>query len=109
MSLIYLKSIPDFNALLKQEQRAILIDFYADFCGPCKQIAPFFEQLSNSEISKYVCFVKVNVDEAGELAEQLGVSAMPTFLAYKNGNRIAELVGANKDKLTALIKEIASL
>ncbi len=109
MSIIYLKSITDFNALLKHEHRAILIDFYADSCGPCKQIAPFFEQLSNSEISKYVCFVKVDVDEAGDLAEHLGVSAMPTFLAFKNESKIGELVGANKDKLTSLVKEIASL
>jgi thioredoxin 1 len=109
MQLVYLKSIADFNVLLKQESRAILIDFYADSCGPCKQIAPFFEQLSNSEISKYVCFVKADVDEVGDLAEHLGVSAMPTFLAFKKELKVGELVGANKDKLTNLVKEIASL
>ena len=108
MSLIHLKSIADLNTLINNEKRAIIIDFYADFCGPCKQIAPFFEQLSKSEVNQYVCFVKVDVDEAGELAEHLGVNAMPTFIGYKNGHKIAEIVGANKDKLTALLKEIAS-
>ena len=109
MPLVHLKSLADFKALLKNENRAILIDFYADFCGPCKMIAPFYEKLSRSELDNYVCFCKVDVEEVPDLAEHLGVNAMPTFMAFKDEKKVTEIVGANKDKILELVKQIASL
>lgn len=109
MSLVHLKSMADFKALLKNEKRAILIDFYADFCGPCKMIAPFFEKLSLSQLNEFVCFCKVDVEEVPDLAEHLGVNAMPTFMAFKGEQKITELVGAKKESILELVKQIASL
>lgn len=104
--IIHLKSLADFQALLKNESRGIIIDFYADFCGPCKMIAPFFEKLAASELHEYVCFCKVDIEEVPDIAEHLGVSAMPTFMGFKNEKKVAEVVGANKDSLLNLIKSI---
>jgi len=81
--------------------KLVVIDFFATWCGPCKRISPFLEQLSDSMSN--VHFLKVDVDEAEEIARNESVSAMPTFVLYKNGKRVTELVGASQDKLKELI------
>lgn len=106
MAIVHLKSLADYQALLKNEKKGIIIDFYADFCGPCKMIAPFFEKLATSALNEYVCFCKVDVEEVPDIAEQLGVTAMPTFIGFKNEAKVAEVVGANKDSIMNLIKTI---
>ncbi|CAI5981924.1 unnamed protein product [Closterium sp. NIES-64] len=83
--------------------RAVVVDFHAVWCGPCKMIAPSFEAFS-TEFSNVV-FLKVDVDVAQKVAEQCNVSAMPTFQVYKNKTKVAELIGASKEKLYALIKQ----
>ncbi|WP_339023880.1 thioredoxin [Spiroplasma endosymbiont of Agriotes lineatus] len=61
----------------------VIIDFYADWCGPCKMLAPIFEQLSNE--MKEVSFVKVDIDESQELAQRFNISSIPTLLIFNNG------------------------
>ncbi|CAI5483981.1 unnamed protein product [Closterium sp. Yama58-4] len=85
--------------------KAVIVDFTAVWCGPCKMIAPVFEAFSTEFTS--VVFLKVDVDVNQKVAEQCGVSAMPTFQVYKNKTKVAELIGASKDKLHALIKQYA--
>ena len=82
--------------------RQVLVDFTASWCGPCKMIAPFFEELA----AKYpgVVFVKVDVDDLDDLAADCGISAMPTFQVYSNGVKVQELTGADKGKLEDLAK-----
>ncbi len=77
--------------------KLVVVDFYAQWCGPCKVIAPRFEQLS----AKYpnVSFVKVDVDVAKDVAQSQGVRAMPTFKLYKNGKQLEEVVGADINKV----------
>ncbi|EEH60844.1 uncharacterized protein MICPUCDRAFT_50406 [Micromonas pusilla CCMP1545] len=85
----------------------VLVDFTASWCGPCKMIAPFFEELA----AKYpgVVFVKVDVDDLDDVAAECGISAMPTFQLYSNGVKVQELTGADKDKLEALAKSADDL
>ena len=85
----------------------VLVDFTASWCGPCKMIAPFFEELAG----KYpgVVFVKVDVDDLDDVAAECGISAMPTFQLYSNGVKVQELTGADKDKLEALAKSADDL
>ena len=70
-------------------------------CGPCVAISPFLEELA----AKYpeVTFIKVDVDEASEIAAERGIEAMPTFHYYKNGQKVDELVGASKTELESKI------
>ena len=75
-----------------------MIDFYADWCGPCRNIAPFFEELSN-EFSEQAVFVKVNTQTADKIAESFRVSGIPYFVFMKNGRQIDSLTGANKEQL----------
>jgi len=86
-------SVADFEALLTKN-KYVFVDFYADWCGPCRMIAPIVEKLSTA--NEHICFVKINVDDAQELARKYSVSAMPTFMAFTNGSKSAEVVGADK-------------
>ena len=81
--------------------KVVIVDFTASWCGPCQRIAPFFAQLAE----KYpdAVFVKVDVDENEEVAAECGISAMPTFQAFKDGKKVDELVGASNEKLEELV------
>merc|ERR1711976_254264 len=79
----------EFDGALDQAgDKAVLVDFYADWCGPCKMIAPKLEAMSNEFTN--VVFLKVNVDDNSEVAEEHGISAMPTFFIFKNKNKVDE-------------------
>ncbi|KAI8376184.1 PITH domain-containing protein [Radiomyces spectabilis] len=97
------KTPAEFQELLASTQKLIVVDFYADWCGPCRVIAPFITQLA----SKYpdVMFIKINTDQAREVASQCGISAMPTFQFYLRGNKIDEMKGANPPQLEQLVKK----
>ena len=78
----------------------------ATWCGPCKQISPFYKELSESEDFANVVFLKVDVDENPETAAKYGVSAMPTFIFIKAGEVIDRLMGANPGRLQEMIEEL---
>lgn len=83
-----------------------VIDFYADWCGPCKMIAPIFEELSN-EFSGKVEFFKVNIDKAMGTAEKFGVMSIPTIIYFKDGAKVEQTVGfLAKDLLKKKIESI---
>ena len=80
-----------------------LIDFWAEWCGPCKMIAPMIDELA-TEYSGKVNVTKVNVDNEGELAARFNVQSIPTLLVMKNGSEAKRFVGVTKksDLVTAL-------
>ena len=77
----HIKTQAEFEALIK-ENNNVIIDFYATWCGPCKMLAPIFEQVAAEK--ENVTFVKVDVDEAGELANLFGITSSPTVVYIKN-------------------------
>jgi thioredoxin 1 len=78
----------------------LIADFYAVWCPPCKVISPVFEQLSKTHAqSGKLAFVKVNVDEQREVAAKYGITAMPTFLVFKDGKVVETIRGANPPAL----------
>lgn len=94
-------SSAEFQKEISTGSGLVVVDFYADWCGPCKAIAPVLEELSK----KYpmVKFLKVNVDNSQDIAGKCGVSAMPTFLYYKSGTVVDTLKGADPRSLEAKI------
>lgn len=101
MSVIHLES----KEMLPLTGKAV-IDFYADWCGPCRLIGPKYEQMSQ-EFSD-ITFYKVNVDteEGKDMAMALEVSAMPTFILTNNGNEVTRHFGANDKELRAKLEKM---
>lgn len=87
--------------------KLVVIDFYADWCGPCKMIAPVLEEISGSQAEKVVV-VKVNVDDHEELSQEYNISSMPTFVFVKNGAEVDRFSGANEGNLRALITKLSN-
>ncbi|QRG86193.1 thioredoxin [Bulleidia sp. zg-1006] len=99
-----IKNMAEYDAILKDNEK-VFVDFYADWCGPCKMVGPLVEQLSN-EISD-VTFVKVNVDEQPEIAQRYGIMSIPTLIAFKNGQAVTTTVGFKpKEELEQVIKAL---
>jgi len=84
-------------------EKAVFIDFYATWCGPCKMIAPKIEQWAKEYPN--VVTLKVDVDEAEEVALKYDISAMPTFKMFKKGAEVEAVVGADPEKVQALFKK----
>lgn len=94
----------EFEQLIK-ENNNVVIDFYAQWCGPCKMLAPIFQQVAE-EVS-HVTFVKVDVDEAVELSQLFGIQSIPTMVYIKNQQLVLRELGfKSKD---AILKNIESL
>ena len=81
----------NFEKTLKGNKN-LVVDFWADWCGPCKIMAPVFESLSKE--MKNVKFAKINVDENNHLASEFGVMGIPTFIVFKDGKEVERVVGA---------------
>jgi thioredoxin 1 len=91
--------------VLESEQPAI-VDFWASWCGPCKMIAPIFEELSTTYTGK-VKFVKVNVDENPKTPANYGVRGIPTLIMFKGGKVVDQVVGAvPKGQLENIVKKV---
>ena len=95
----------DFESeVLQEKEKIVVVDFYADWCGPCQMMAPVFEELSQEMDN--VKFVKINVDENSKLASQYSVFSIPTFLIFKEGEVIGQMVGAmSKERMEEEINQ----
>lgn len=101
---VTLKSIDDYEKEVVKSQIPVLLDFYADWCGPCKKASPFLESKANE--LKTFKLVKINVDNHPELSEQFAVGGIPYLVLMKNGKKVGELVGFHEAKLNTMLAEI---
>ena len=93
----------NFEAEVLKSEKPVLVDFYADWCGPCKMMAPAVEELANEQDD--VIVGKLNVDLAPELARAYKVFSIPTLILFKNGEAVEKRVGVqSKAELEMLIK-----
>jgi len=81
-----------FKKEVLDAQGVVLVDFYADWCGPCKMVAPVIDELAGEK--KDVKFAKVNVDEHSDIASQYSVFSIPTFIIFKDGKAVNQFSGA---------------
>lgn len=92
----------NFKSEVLESNSLVVVDFYADWCGPCQMLKPLLEEIS--EERRDVKIVKVNVDNARELAIEFGIFSIPTVLFFKEGKLIDKFVGyISKDAINKLI------
>src|SRR5580693_2236497 len=93
----------DFEEKVLKSDVPVLVDFWAEWCGPCKAIGPSIEQLATEYAGKAKVF-KLDVDSEGDLAQQYGVMSIPALLVFKGGKEVDRMVGAApKAQIAALI------
>ena len=97
-------TIEEYNKLKNESAgKLVIVDFSASWCGPCKLIAPTYEEFSKTYGD--CVFIHVDVDELEDLPDNQDVRGVPTFKYFKNGNLLCQFSGANKSKLEELIKK----
>lgn len=99
-------TVSNFESEVLRSDQPVLVDFYADWCGPCRMLAPVLEEIAR-EYEGGVKVGKVNVDEQMELAQKFDVSSIPLLVVFKDGQPVAKSLGYRpKEEIVNLLKDL---
>lgn len=104
MEVLHLNS-ENFDKEVLETEQTVLVDFYADWCGPCKMMAPVVEKIAE-EVSPKVKICKINIDEALDIASKYEVMSIPTFITFVNGEPKSRKIGVQSEET---LKEMIGL
>lgn len=94
----------NFEDEVMKEEKPVIVDFYAEWCGPCKMMSPIIDGISE-ELGDSVKVGKVNTDENMNLAQQFNIMSIPTIMVFKNGNVAKTFIGVtSKDEILSAVK-----
>ncbi len=89
--IIHVNDAKEFNEKIANGR--VLVDFFATWCGPCKMLAPLLEEIDERKEAGDLLIVKVDVDEAGEIAMKYGIQSIPTLIVFENGKAVKSSLG----------------
>lgn len=96
-----------FSAAVEKDSTPILVDFWAEWCMPCRALAPVIDELAN-EFQGKVRFAKVNVDDCKTIPGQFGIRGIPTLILFQDGKKVNELVGNQpKEKIKMMLSKVS--
>lgn len=96
-----------FQQVLETSSLPVLVDFHAEWCGPCRMMGPVVDQIATEQQGK-VTVAKLNIDDAPEIASRFGITSIPTLIVFKNGQPVASSRGAqSKTTIENLIQQAA--
>ncbi len=94
----------NFEETILKSKTPVLVDFYADWCTPCKMMSPIIEEVSN-EFKGKITVLKINIDECPDIAQKYSVMSIPTIILFKNGEATKTSVGVtSKEKLVEMVQ-----
>ena len=94
----------DFERTVLGSEAPVLVDFYADWCAPCKYVAPLMDELAQTHEGKLLV-VKVDTDQAPDLSQKWGIRSIPTVILFKEGEEVSRSVGFEPEKLRSMAEE----
>ena len=89
--IIHVNNLSEFNEKIAAGR--VLVDFFATWCGPCRMLAPILEEVDERKEAGDLLIVKVDVDEAGEIAAKFGIQSIPTLILFENGKAVKNALG----------------
>lgn len=107
-NILFLKNLNDLSNINKDTGKIIIIKVGADWCGPCKDIAPLYNQMANVNNNSNIIFAEINATDADdELLDYIDVKSLPTFLFYKNNTLNNKIIGSDKIQLATTINNLS--
>jgi thioredoxin 2 len=97
----------DFGKTVEGSRAPVLVDFYADWCGPCRMVAPFVDEIAQANVGKLLV-VKVDTDHAPNVAMRFGIRSIPTLVVFEGGKEVERSVGFEPERLKALIARVTA-
>jgi thioredoxin 2 len=95
----------DFSRTVLEAEAPVLVDFYADWCGPCKMVAPVVDELASANVGKLLV-AKVDSDRAPDLSVQLGIRGIPTLILFQGGAELERVVGFDARGIREMVKKV---
>jgi thioredoxin 2 len=97
----------DFDKTVLQAQAPVLVDFYADWCAPCRMVAPFVDEIAREHAGRLLV-AKVDTDRAPEVAMKYGIRSIPTLIVFSDGKELERSVGFEPERVTGLVQRVVA-